>query len=326
MHVMIIGAAGMLGSKTAKRLTQKGQLSGKRIERLTLVDVVEPTAPDGFAGTADLRVCDLSVEGAAASLMAERPDIIIHLAAIVSGEAEADFAKGYAINLDGARWLFEAIRLAGDAYCPRVVFTSSIAVFGAPFPDRIGDDFILTPLTSYGTQKAIGELLLADYSRRGFFDGVGIRLPTICIRPGAPNRAASGFFSNILREPLKGEDAILPVEETVRHWFASPRAAVEFIVHAAEIDTRLLGSRRNLTMPGICATVRDEIDALRRAAGDGAVALIRVAPDESIQRIIAGWPQEFDTKRAESLGFCADASFDDIIRIHLEDEMQGGRS
>ena len=217
-------------------------------------------------------------------------------------------------------------RLAGDAYCPRVVFTSSIAVFGAPFSGRIGDDFILTPLTSYGTQKAIGELLLADYSRRGFFDGVGIGLPTICIRPGAPNRAASGFFSNILREPLKGDEAILPVEETVRHWFASPRAAVEFIVHAAEIDTSLLGSRRNLTMPGVCATVRDEIDALRRAAGDAAVALIRVAPDESIQRIIAGWPQEFDTKRAELLGFKADASFDDIIRIHVEDEMQGGRS
>jgi nucleoside-diphosphate-sugar epimerase len=162
------------------------------------------------------------------------------------------------------RMLFDAIRLAGGGYKPRVVFTSSIAVFGAPFPEAIGDEFFHTPLLSYGTQKAIGELLLADYSRRGFMDGVGIRLPTICIRPGLPNKAASGFFSNILREPLAGKEAVLPVSEDVRHWHASPRSAVGFLIHAATMDSAAAGARRNLTMPGLSATVGEEIAALKR--------------------------------------------------------------
>ncbi len=201
----------------------------------------------------------------AESLIAGRPDMIFHLAAIVSGEAEADFEKGYKVNLDGTRALFEAIRLESNKapYRPRVVFASSIAVFGTPFPEKIGDEFFTTPLTSYGTQKAISELLLSDYSRRGFFDGIGIRLPTICIRPGKPNKAASGFFSNILREPLVGEEAILPVDESVRHWFASPRSAVGFFVHAAKLDLDQVGARRNLSMPGLSALVGEEIAALK---------------------------------------------------------------
>ena len=198
--------------------------------------------------------------------------MIFHLAAIVSGEAEADFDKGYRINLDGTRMLLDAIRLIGGGYKPRVVFTSSIAVFGAPFPEAIGDEFFHTPLTSYGTQKAIGELLLADYSRRGFLDGIGIRLPTICIRPGLPNKAASGFFSNILREPLAGKEAVLPVSEDVRHWHATPRSAVGFLLHAATMDTADCGARRNLTMPGLSATVGEQIAALRRVAGDKVAA------------------------------------------------------
>ena len=199
--------------------------------------------------------------------------LIFHLAAIVSGEAEADFEKGYRINLDGTRFLLEAIRLEGlkSPYKPRLVFTSSIAVFGAPFPEAIGDEFFSTPLTSYGTQKAICELLLNDYSRKGFVDGVGIRLPTIVVRPGKPNAAASGFFSNILREPLVGQEAVLPVSRDVRHWFASPRAAVGFLKHAATMDTSLLGWRRTLSAPGLSATVGEEIEALRRVAGDKAV-------------------------------------------------------
>jgi nucleoside-diphosphate-sugar epimerase len=172
--------------------------------------------------------------------------VIFHLAAIVSGEAVADFDKGYRITLDGTRYLFDAIRKVGDGYKPRVVFTSSIAVFGAPFPDAIPDEFHHTPLTSYGTQKAIDELLLADYTRRGFMDGIGIRLPTICVRPGKPNKAASGFFSGIIREPLAGHEAILPVSEDVRHWHASPRSAVNFLVHAAGLDGAAVGTRRNL--------------------------------------------------------------------------------
>jgi nucleoside-diphosphate-sugar epimerase len=190
-------------------------------------------------------------------------------------------------------------------------------------PLPIPDDFHLTPLTSYGTQKAITELLLADYSRRGFIDGIAIRLPTICIRPGKPNRAASGFFSSILREPLAGMEAVLPVPDTVRHWHASPRAAVGFLIHAASIDLGSLGAGRSLTMPGISATVGEQIEALRRVAGEKAVSLIRREPDELIMRIVAGWPQGFEAKMALALGFTAEASFDDIIRVHIEDEMGG---
>ena len=268
---------------------------------------------------------DLSEPGEAEKLAAKRADAIFHLAAIVSGEAEVDFDKGYRINLDGTRYLFEAIRREGlrEPYRPRVVFTSSIAVFGAPFPERIDDEFFLTPLTSYGTQKAIGELLLSDYSRRGFFDGIGIRLPTICVRPGKPNLAASGFFSNILREPLAGQEAVLPVPTDVRHWFASPRAAVSCLLHAATIDVGGLGARRTVSLPGLSATVGEEIEALRRVAGDRAVKLIRHEPDPTIARIVAGWPRDFDASRAEALGFRAESSMEEILRAHLEDELGG---
>jgi len=304
-RTLIIGAAGMIGRKLTERL------SG---EELVLQDVVP------FDGASF--VSDLSAPDEAEKLVASRPELIFHLAAVVSGEAEADFGKGYRVNLDATRRLFEAIRKAGNGYQPRVVFTSSIAVFGAPFPEAIGDEFLNAPLTSYGTQKAIGELLLSDYSRRGFLDGIGLRLPTICVRPGRPNQAASGFFSGIIREPLNGQEAVLPVPESVRHWFASPRAAIGFLLHAARIDSAALGTRRNLSMPGISATVGEQIAALRKVAGEKAARLIRREPDPTIKRIVEGWPQNFDTKRALALGFRADRSFDDIIRIHIEDELQ----
>ncbi|MDO8359754.1 MAG: SDR family oxidoreductase [Devosia sp.] len=325
MHILIIGAAGMVGRKLTQALVKAGEVGGKPIERLTLADIVAAEAP-AFGGAVETLAMDLSAPGTAAALAAKRPDLIFHLAAIVSGEAEADFEKGYRINLDGTRYLLEAIRLEGlkAPYKPRLVFTSSIAVFGAPFPEAIGDEFFSTPLTSYGTQKAIGELLLNDYSRRGFVDGVGIRLPTIVVRPGRPNLAASGFFSNILREPLSGKEAVLPVSRDVRHWFASPRAAVGFLLHAATIDTEKLGWRRTVSAPGLSATVGEEIEALRRAAGDKAVALIREEPNETIVRIVAGWPRNFDAKRALSLGFRAETSIDEIIRAHVDDEL-GGR-
>lgn len=325
MHILIIGAAGMVGRKLLARLVADGGLDGKPVDKLTLVDVVAPSAPAGFKGEAKLLTADLSQPGEAEKLVAGRPDVIFHLAAIVSGEAEADFEKGYRINLDGTRYLFEAIRLEGlrQPYRPRVVFTSSIAVFGSPFPAKIDDTFLNAPLTSYGTQKAIGELLLSDYSRRGFFDGIGIRLPTICIRPGKPNKAASGFFSNILREPLAGQEAVLPVAESVRHWHASPRAAVGFLLHAATLDLDKVGPRRNLSLPGLSATVGEQIEALRRVAGEKVVKLIRREPDPVIDRIVAGWPQDFDPARAVALGFRAEKSFDDIIRVHIEDELGG---
>jgi nucleoside-diphosphate-sugar epimerase len=316
-RILVIGAAGMIGRKLVERLAKDGTVGGHEIGEVTLHDVVHASAPF----KAQAVTSDLSAPGAAEKLIAERPDVIFHLAAIVSGEAEADFEKGYRVNLDGTRRLFEAVRKIGDGYRPRLVFTSSIAVFGAPFPEAIGDEFLNAPLTSYGTQKAIGELLLADYSRRECFDGIGIRLPTICVRPGKPNKAASGFFSGIIREPLSGQEAVLPVSETVRHWFASPRAATGFLLHAAQIETGQLGARRNLTMPGTTATVAEQIDALRRVAGDKAARLIRREPDPAIIRIVNGWPQNFDPKRALSLGFRADRSFEEIIRIHIEDEL-----
>src|SRR4029077_7159875 len=207
-----------------------------------------------------------------------------------------DFEKGYRINLVGFHHLLEAIRTAGGGYHPRLVFTSSIAVFGAPFPDAIYDDFHLTPLTSYGTQKAICELLLADYTRRGFLEGVGIRLPTICVRPGKPNKAASGFFSGIIREPLAGQEALLPVSDAVRHTHASPRAAVGFLIHAAGLTRAQLGPRVNLAMPGVSCTVGEQVDALRRVAGEKVAARIRREPDELVQRIVAGWAERLDAK------------------------------
>jgi nucleoside-diphosphate-sugar epimerase len=321
MKVLILGGAGMVGRKLAERLAKDGELGGKAITGMTLYDVVAPQAPAGAGFPVTCETGDLPAEGETDRLIAAKPDVVFHLAAIVSGEAELDFEKGYRINLDGTRNLYESIRKA--QYAPRVVFTSSIAVFGAPFPEAIPDEYHLTPLTSYGTQKAIGELLLADYTRKGIFDGVGIRLPTICVRPGKPNKAASGFFSNIIREPLVGEAAVLPVSDDVRHWHASPRSAVNFLIHAATIDGERIGPRRNLAMPGVSVTVGEQIEALRRVAGDEAVKLIRREPDDLIVSVVAGWPRNFDTRRALDLGFEAEASFDDIIKVHIEDELNG---
>ena len=315
----------MVGRKLTAALVKSGTVGGKQIDKLTLADVITPDAVD-FSGEVATTAADLSAPGVAETLIAGRPDLIFHLAAIVSGEAEADFDKGYRINMDGTRYLLEAIRQEGmrnAPYVPRLVFTSSIAVFGAPFPEAIGDEFFSTPLTSYGTQKAICELLLNDYSRKGFVDGVGIRLPTITVRPGKPNLAASGFFSNILREPLSGKEAVLPVSRDVRHWFASPRAAIGFLLHAAEIDSSKLGWRRTVSAPGLSATVGEEIEALRRVAGDDVVALIREEPDPTIISIVDGWPRNFDARRATELGFKAESSMDEIIRAHIEDELGG---
>ncbi len=323
MHILITGAAGMIGRKLTERLVKDGNLNGKPIDKLTLIDVVTPQSPSGFRGTVKAATSDLSALGAAAKAVTEKPDVILHLAGVVSGEAETDLEKGYRVNLDGTRALLDAVR-ESEGYKPKLVFTSSIAVFGAPFPPSIPDEFHLTPLTSYGTQKAICELLLADYTRRGFLDGVGIRLPTICVRPGKPNKATSGFFSGIIREPLAGQEALLPVADTVRHTHASPRAAVGFLIHAAGLSREALGPRVNLSMPGVSCTVGEQIAALRRVAGDKVAARIRRAPDALVERIVAGWAERLDAARARELGFKAEDSFDDIIRAHIEDEL-GGR-
>jgi len=321
MHILITGAAGMIGRKLSARLVKDRQLNGQTIDGLTLVDVVAPEKPTGFAGAVELSASDLSSPGAAAKAIGKKPEVIFHLAGVVSGEAEIDFEKGYRVNLDGTRALLEAVRAAD--YRPKFIFTSSIAVFGAPFPPSIPDDFHLTPLTSYGTQKAICELLLADYTRRKILDGIGIRLPTICVRPGKPNKAASGFFSSIIREPLAGQEALLPVADSVRHTHASPRAAVGFLVHAAGLTRDQLGPRINLSMPGVSCTVGEQIEALHRVAGKKVVARIRRTPDELVQRIVSGWAEQLDAKRARDLGFKAETAFDDIIRAHIEDELGG---
>jgi nucleoside-diphosphate-sugar epimerase len=311
MDVLVLGAAGMLGRKLVAALA--GGALGP--VRLTLADAVMPAAPPG----SEAQAVDVTAPGAMAALVAARPGLIFHLAAVVSAEAEADFDKGYAVNLDATRALFEAIRALPD-YRPRVVFASSTAVFGVPLPDAIPDDFHLTPRSSYGTQKAMGEMLLADYTRRGFIDGVALRLPTICIRPGAPNKAASGFYSAILREPLAGKRAVLPVSDATRHWFASPRAATGFFLRAAAMDTAALDGLTAINMPGLSATVADQIAALRAVAGQGAVDLIDRVPDDRIAAIVNTWPRGFDTARARALGFVAETSFDEIVRVYLDDD------
>lgn len=323
MHVLVTGAAGMIGRKLLARLVRDDGLNGRSIDRLTLIDVAAPEAPASFRGTVAAQSTDLAAPGVAEKLVAARPDAIFHLAGVVSGEAETHFEKGYHVNLDGILFLVEAIRRIGDGYMPKVIFTSSIAVYGAPFPHTIPDEFHLTPLTSYGTQKAIGELLLADYTRRGFLDGVAIRLPSVVVRPGKPNLAASGFFSGIIREPLNGMEAILPVADTVLHTHASPRSAIGFLVHAASLTREQIGPRVGIAMPGVCCTVAEQIEALKRVAGPKVAARIRRQPDELVMRIVAGWPHRFDAARAQALGFVAETTFDEIIRAHIDDELGG---
>ncbi|TWF59161.1 D-erythronate dehydrogenase [Neorhizobium alkalisoli] len=319
MRIAILGAAGMLGRRLAERLAAEGLLAGETITAFTLHDIF-PAQPVSGNFDVEILTSDFSEEGEAERILSQRPDVIFHLAAVVSGEAEADLDKGYRVNLEGTRALLDAVRKIGGGYRPRFVFTSSLAVFGAPLPDVIPDDFLLRPLSSYGAQKAVGELLVADYSRRGIIDGLSIRLPTICVRPGRPNKAASSFYSGIIREPLNGEEAILPVPRTMRHWFASPRRAVGFLIRAAEVAGPGLAIR-TLTMPGVSATVEDEIEALRQVAGDEAVALIREEPDPAIHAIVSTWPKAFDARLALDLGFVPDASFEEIVEIYCRDEL-----
>ena len=322
MKILITGAAGMIGRKLVYRLMRDRMLAGREITQLILHDVSLPSAP--LSETVKIRTFrgDLNEQGVIPAMIAMKPDVIFHLAGVVSGEAEVNFDLGYRVNLDGTRALFDTIRLSGQA--PRVVFTSSIAVFGAPFPETIPDDFQQTPLSSYGTQKLMSELLLTDYTRRGFFDGIGIRLPTICVRPGKANKAASSFFSGIIREPLAGQEAVLPVPRDVLHTHASPRSAVEFLIHAAGLDGAKIGSRRNLTMPGVAVTVGEQIEALARIAGNNVASLIRDEPDEAVWAIVRNWPTRFEAKRARELGFRAETSFDEIVRAHVEDELGRG--
>ena len=322
MKILIMGGAGMIGQKLLNLILKKEEINNEKISEITLFDIIDAPYPQDTNILINSTSGDISDEKVSKNLVSSRPDIIFHLAAIVSGQAEQEFDLGWNINAKGSWGLFEAIRQQGEDYCPRLIFTSSIAVFGAPFPEKIPDDFFTTPLTSYGAQKAISELLLADYSRKNMVDGVSIRLPTICVRPGKPNLAASGFFSGIIREPLNGQEAILPVNTDVRHWHATPRAAAGFLIHAAEIDSSKLNDRITLNMPGLSVTVQEQIDALESVAGSDVVKLIKHQPDPTIQKIVSGWARDFDTRRSIELGFKAETSFEEIIKTYIEDDLK----
>ena len=322
MRILIIGAAGMIGARLAEAAAAAGRLRGRPVTAMLLVDRVAPAASAGGAFAVETGEADITDPAVSRRLAEWRPDVVFHLAAIVSGEAEADFSKGYRVNVDATWSLLDALRQAGVV--PRVVFASSLAVYGAPFPDVVPDDFALTPQSSYGAQKAIGEFLLTDFTRKGFVDGIGIRLPTIVVRPGAPNAAASGFLSGIIREPLSGVEAPLPVGREVAAWIASPRIAVETLLHAAELPSERIGTRRCLTGRGISVTVGEMIEALAEVAGPGVAARIRPAPDPTIARIVSSWPRAFETAQATALGFPVDEGIHAIIKAHIAREM-GGR-
>ncbi|MEL6808325.1 MAG: D-erythronate dehydrogenase [Pseudomonadota bacterium] len=320
MRVLILGGGGMVGQKLARKLEAEG-LDGSPVE-LTLHDMA---FSEGGAGT-DRRVGNLSVAAEGAALAAERFDVIYFLASIVSGEAETNFDLGWQVNMLPMWHFLEALRAqhraTGGAYVPRVVFTSSIAVFGGPYPDKIGDEFLTSPQTSYGAQKACCEMMVQDFSRKGFIDGMSVRLPTICVRPGKANLAASSFFSGIIREPLNGMEAVLPVEDTVRHWHASPRSAAGFLVHAGTLDTDRLEGRRALNLPGVSCTVAEQIEALRDVAGNNVVALIKPQPDAAIAKIVAGWPRDFAPERAKALGFEAEKTFREIVDVYVAEDLE----
>ncbi len=319
--ILILGGGGMVGQKLAHHLVAHG-LNGDSALDITLHDI---GFPEGGAEVADTRVGNLAELGQVEDLARERPDVIFHLASIVSGEAETDFDLGWAVNMQPTWRLLESLRAeheaSGGGYRPRIVFTSSIAVFGGPYPEKISDEFFSAPQTSYGAQKSICETMISDFSRKGFVDGISIRLPTICVRPGKANKAASSFFSGIIREPLNGKEAILPVADTVRHWHASPRSAVGFLTHAAGLDEAALEGRRALNLPGVSCTVAEQIEALREIAGNDVVARIVPKQDEAIAKIVAGWPRNFDPQRAIALGFKAETDFAQIIRTYIEEEL-----
>ena len=327
MRILITGAAGFLGRKLATDLARRPMLmdadGGQRqVSELILVDQVEvpelpelgPDAPQFTRVTGDL-------DKAAEILSQPDPGIdgVVHLAAMVSAGAEADFELGYRVNLDGTRGLLEACR--GQSRPPRFLFASSVAVFGGRMPDVIRDDTAATPQTSYGTQKLMGELLVADYSRKGMVDGRSLRLPTIVVRPGKPNKAASTFASSIVREPLQGQPATCPVSTDAALWVLSPRAVTAAFRHAWELTADRLPAGRAINLPGLTVSVTDMVDAVRRFGGDEAASLIRFAPDPAIEAIVRSWPTRFAPERALALGFRPDADLDAIMQGFVEDDL-----
>jgi nucleoside-diphosphate-sugar epimerase len=319
MKVVVTGGTGFLGQHLIRVLCERGRLTDaagreRALDRIVAVDQGQCAEP-----VTDRRVSYVPGDVADASFIGGvldgDTDSVFHLAAVVSGAAERDFDLGMRVNLDGTRWLLEACRRQRQP--PKLVFASSVAVFGQPLPEVVTDGTTPTPQGSYGVQKLVGELLAGDCSRKGFIDGRCVRLPTIVVRPGKPNAAASSFASGIMREPLAGEEAICPVEPSTGLWVSSPATAVKALVHAHELPASVWGTLRSLNLPGLTATVAEMIEALRQAAGDAVAARVRFQPDEAIGRIVRSWPARFDTARARAMGFAQDADFASILRDYM---------
>lgn len=317
MNILIIGGGGVVGQKLARALAAKGTLRGAPITRLTLADVVDP-APVEADFTVDTTRCDIADAASVAQVVTQDTDVIYLLAAIVSAHAEEDFDAGMQINLFGTYNVLERCRTLGNT--PVVVFTSSIAVYGGEAQNPLGDHSYPNPQTSYGGQKAIGEILINDYSRKGFIDGRAFRLPTISVRPGKPNRAASSFMSSILREPLNGQEAVCPVDGDFLHYYLSPRKCADNLVKAAELDAAAIGQNRAMQMPGKVWSIDQVIAAMTAVAGPEPAKLIRWEAQPEVQAIVSGWRWDIHADKAESLGLEADASFEDNIRYYLEDD------
>ncbi|MFN3661800.1 D-erythronate dehydrogenase [Yoonia sp.] len=322
MNILIIGGGGFLGQKLVRELATQGKLRDREIVGLTLADIVAP-APCDAPFAVKTASCDITDRAAVDSLLAARFDVIFLLAAVVSSHAEAEFDVGMQVNLHGVLNVLEAARSQQNA--PVLLFTSSLAVFGGDVPDPIRDWTVPNPQTSYGTQKAIGELLVNDYARRGFVNGRSLRLPTISVRPGRPNRAASSFMSSIIREPLNGEEAICPVAPDFTHYYLSPRLCIRNLVRGAEIDAEELGENRTMTMPGRTLTIRQMIAAMTSVVGPEPAKLIRFEDDPAIRDIVAGWRFDYDPAKALALGLEADESFEDNVRYYLADDIERQR-
>jgi len=326
MRIVVTGGAGFLGTRLVRKLTERGTLTDARgrvrtIESLVLLDVAPPAVAWNDARV-HVVAGDLADPAVIERAVAPDTDSIFHLAAVVSGQAEADFDIGMRVNLDATRALLERCRKL--AAPPKVVFTSSLAVFGGPLPDPVPDDAPITPQASYGTQKAIGEYLVYDMTRKGFIDGRSLRLPTVTVRPGKPNKAASSFASGIIREPLSGVDASCPVAPSTRMWVQSPRAVVDNLIIGHEAPAAAFAHTRSVNVPGISVGVGEMVAALGRVAGADAAARVKWNHDPGVDRIVATWPSNFAPKLGPALGMRADADFDGIIRAYIADDMPKG--
>lgn len=323
MHILITGAAGFLGQRLIQALMARGELAGKALTRLTLVDQVTASVPDSSGPESNApkihtHAVDISVPGSLDAILDSRPDVIFHLAAVVSSAAEADLDLGWSVNFGATCALVEGCR-SRNLSTTRLIMASSVAVYGGALPPVLDDMTALTPQSSYGTQKAMCELMINDYSRRGLIDGRVLRLPTIVIRPGRPNAAASSFASSILREPFNGEEAICPVPTDLKLFVMSPGRVIDALIHGAEVPGADYGPSRSVMLPGITVSVAGMLENLRERGGDQALALVRHEPDPRITAIVSSWPAAFDARRARDMGFSGDSSFSDIVDAFLNE-------